>query len=717
MKTKLSLLALLLLLITINVNSQWFWLNPLPQGNYLSYVKFWGSNGVIIGNGSSILKSSDLGNNWTLSNVPAYNIVHQVFVFDLNNFCLVTEDNLLRRTTNGGVSWFSSSHISGLVSNIFFINMQTGYSVYNSNYNTSHLQLYKTTNGGENWEMNKVDSTSRITHIFFPNETTGYLAGSRMNTFLVNKFLKTTNGGNSWDSINTSPFRGATGLYFVNALTGFMSEGTGKLYKTTNGAMSWDSSAQVGNNSSRFYFINSATGFVSAANVRLKTTNTGSSWASFPDPQGNFYYDGSNTFFSVGSYGKILNSTNNGINYTNSTYSVYSSFMNDIEVIDANTAFIACDNGRILKTMNGGLNWSVFSDITMQYYNSLFFFNSTTGFAAGSAETVGSSIRKTTNGGNNWFIVNAHLFSIFNITFSSSATGYVINKTGQFEKSTDSGANWFTPGVFDAFAAGGLEFVDDNTGFWVGASYITNAQIRKTTNGGYNWTETLFDSIEVLYDVKFKDANTGFACGYYQTFPGYFGAICRTTNQGISWSVQYPPTGMIYELVIADENTIYACCDNGKFLKSTNSGINWNVYQSCYSSYLYSMDFANANTGFAVSDGGIIIKTTNGGGTPIGLNPVSQIVPAEFRLYRNYPNPFNPTTRIKFSIPAGVQGEKVEISVFDVAGRNVKVLVNEVLKAGLYEVSWNAAQFSSGIYFCRMKAGDFINTNKMVLLK
>jgi hypothetical protein len=227
----------------------------------------------------------------------------------------------------------------------------------------------------------------------------------------------------------------------------------------------------------------------------------------------------------------------------------------------------------------------------------------------------------------------------------------------------------------------------------------------------------LFDSIEVLYDVKFKDSNTGFACGYYPTLTANFGAICRTTNQGISWSVQYPPTGMIYELVIADENTIYACCDNGKFLKSTNAGINWNVYQSCYSSYLYSLDFADANTGIAISDGGIIIKTTNGGGIPIGLNPVSQTVPSEFRLYRNYPNPFNPETRIKFSIPAGIKGEKVEISVFDIIGRKVEVLVNEELKAGLYEVSWNALKYSSGVYFCRMKAGGFVSTNKMILLK
>lgn len=89
-------------------------------------------------------------------------------------------------------------------------------------------------------------------------------------------------------------------------------------------------------------------------------------------------------------------------------------------------------------------------------------------------------------------------------------------------------------------------------------------------------------------------------------------------------------------------------------------------------------------------------------------------VPTEFALYPNYPNPFNPATNIKFSMPStGV----VKLTVFDVSGREVKVLLNEVKPRGTHEVSFDASQFASGIYFYEMKAGDFVKTMKMALVK
>ncbi len=521
--------SLLILIITLNIQSQqgWFWQNPLPQGNYLYYVNFWGNNGLIIGNGSTILKSSNNGINWNLYNVPAYNIVYQSFVFDQNNYCLVTDINQLKKTTNGGVSWLSYDLISGITPNLFFVNMLTGYSIVYANYNSA-LALYKTTNGGLNWTLNMTDNSSRIKAIYFANEMTGYLGGYSTNGWLPTKLLKTTNGGNTWDSLTTNTIQGVNYLYFLNDLTGFMNVGGGRIFKTTNGAVSWDSCASMGSSAGRFYFINQNTGFVNAQYITYKTTNCGLSWTSITLPAGNFYYNGTETYTTVYEFGKILRSTNNGLNFTNYTNSVYTGFMNKIQAIDENVAYIGCDNGTILKTVDGGNNWTKYADSTMDYYQTLYFINSMTGFGAGLSRTSASSIRKTTNGGINWNSVNApNIFTIFDLAFPSITTGYAENKNGVFAKTTDSGMNWFQTGSFDVFAAGGLCFVNETTGFWVGSSYITNAQIRKTTNGGYSWTETILDSIEVLYDVKFKDSNTGYACGNYQTASGYFGVICK----------------------------------------------------------------------------------------------------------------------------------------------------------------------------------------------
>jgi len=90
------------------------------------------------------------------------------------------------------------------------------------------------------------------------------------------------------------------------------------------------------------------------------------------------------------------------------------------------------------------------------------------------------------------------------------------------------------------------------------------------------------------------------------------------------------------------------------------------------------------------------------------------ITPNEFALYQNYPNPFNPITIIQFSI-----GTKqfVQLKVYDVLGNEIATLVNEEKAAGIYNVQFVMDNFSSGIYFYKLTAGEFVQTKKMLLLK
>ncbi|MEI7485491.1 MAG: DUF1566 domain-containing protein, partial [Ignavibacteriota bacterium] len=85
-----------------------------------------------------------------------------------------------------------------------------------------------------------------------------------------------------------------------------------------------------------------------------------------------------------------------------------------------------------------------------------------------------------------------------------------------------------------------------------------------------------------------------------------------------------------------------------------------------------------------------------------------------YQLYQNYPNPFNPVTTIKYSLSVN---SLVKLSVIDILGKEVEILVNENRPAGNYKISWNGSNYPSGVYFCRLQAGDFINTMKMILLK
>lgn len=98
----------------------------------------------------------------------------------------------------------------------------------------------------------------------------------------------------------------------------------------------------------------------------------------------------------------------------------------------------------------------------------------------------------------------------------------------------------------------------------------------------------------------------------------------------------------------------------------------------------------------------------------IGVRTINTKVPDKYNLFQNYPNPFNPSTRIKFAID---KSSPVQLTVYDILGREVAKLVDEKLSAGNYEVIFNADNLSSGIYFYRLTAGSFTDTKKMVVLK
>jgi hypothetical protein len=103
----------------------------------------------------------------------------------------------------------------------------------------------------------------------------------------------------------------------------------------------------------------------------------------------------------------------------------------------------------------------------------------------------------------------------------------------------------------------------------------------------------------------------------------------------------------------------------------------------------------------------------------VDIKNISSSVPKKFQLYQNFPNPFNPETRIKFSLPLPSKGgvQEVKLIVYDILGREVAVLVNEQLNPGTYEALWDGTNYTSGIYFYKLMTGDNNETKKMVLIK
>jgi hypothetical protein len=116
------------------------------------------------------------------------------------------------------------------------------------------------------------------------------------------------------------------------------------------------------------------------------------------------------------------------------------------------------------------------------------------------------------------------------------------------------------------------------------------------------------------------------------------------------------------------------------------------------------------STGSGTYDDYCTIKYSQG----VGIKKISTEIPTLFSLSQNYPNPFNPITKIRFDLPKNVN---VKLTIYDMLGREVETIVNEQLNAGSYEVTFNGTKYTSGVYYYRLNASEFIETKKMILVK
>jgi photosystem II stability/assembly factor-like uncharacterized protein len=381
-----------------------------------------------------------------------------------------------------------------------------------------------------------------------------------------------------------------------------------------------------------------------------------------------------------------------------------------VHFINNNTGFIGSNSwdlnnfigGEIIRTSNAGENWQRVLIDTNLRVKDIYFLNPLTGFAVGGTYTTLGRVYKTTDSGLNWINttpteLNSH---IYNIQFVNPVTGFLGGPWGVF-KTTNAGSNWiFTSLISNPLGWGKVLFFDENTGIFTG----DNARIHKTTNSGINWFMVTLSNSRTKRDVYQIDDNSCLIVGD--------SIIVKSTDRGASWLNILPPANVqFFGVQFINPNTGYMTGLAGAW-KSTNSGMIWNQVYSLPNHNLLATNFIDANTGYVVGDGGVVYKTTTGG--VIGIEPISNEIPKDFVLYQNYPNPFNPTTNIKFSIP---KAAFVTLAVYDMLGREIQTLVNENLSPATYEVKWDAAGFSSGIYFYKLLTPDFSLVKKMSVIK
>ncbi len=222
-------------------------------------------------------------------------------------------------------------------------------------------------------------------------------------------------------------------------------------------------------------------------------------------------------------------------------------------------------------------------------------------------------------------------------------------------------------------------------------------------------------------DVKLNSAN--FRNELIGWAVGNSGYIAKTTDGGNTWIQKQNPDPYNRNLndIYFVSNFGFAVGDDGLILTSYDSGETW----------LLDIGQLTINDLQAVHIAGGFGEW--GPGLAVGKNRTALLYPIivsvddklnsvdDFYLYQNYPNPFNPTTKIKYNVPF-VETHRnaslhITLKLYDLLGNEIVTLVSEEKPAGSYEIEFNATGLPSGIYFYQLKAGIFIETKKMILLK
>ncbi len=365
------------------------------------------------------------------------------------------------------------------------------------------------------------------------------------------------------------------------------------------------------------------------------------------------------------------------------------------------------------------------------------------------AGTFAKGIYKSTDNGNNW--IESGLANHWVIEFAKNNSGdlFAASIGSQFGsgvfKSTDDGSSWNK--VWDAQTAMHCIYIDQDQNIYVGLNYYeTSGGIFRSTDNGTSWNQ-IFNLAENVYSVLKLSSGRVLAAGY--------GKIFYSDNDGTTWNTT--TNGLVNstpsQLVLKNQNEIFLSTLGYGIYKSTDNGISWVNKTGAgpeYSCLLITQD----GSMFAGTRGYWVYRSTNGGenwgliNTGMGedryvlsllttsdgylfagldyygmyrsVNKVTDVdidetaPPEKFYLYQNYPNPFNPSTSIQYAIGSR---QFVQLKVYDVLGEEIATLVNEEKPAGSYNVQFTLNNLSSGIYFYQLKAGNYLETKKMSLLK
>ena len=328
---------------------------------------------------------------------------------------------------------------------------------------------------------------------------------------------------------------------------------------------------------------------------------------------------------------------------------------------------------------------------------------------------------QTTNGGTNWsFYKDFDGPTPRGLCGIRAVTDSVVVRTGRvrgpayFLKTTNAGTTWISKDMSKYnFSLIDCYFFNKDSGYAVGGvdtTPVSRPQILFTSDGGENWVirATGTTTQEYSWQLSFPTRDTGYASIQNNSDTGNV-RFFKTLDGGETWTENLFLPAYFFEQGIGfvNANTGWIGGDTNTY-GTTDGGTTW--FPDTYIRYLNKIRFLNDTLGFAGGDR--VYKYSRD--TTVGIIQLSTEIPGGYLLEQNYPNPFNPFTKIKYHIR---QEGKIRISIYDLTGREVALLIDGVQEAGAYEINFEGGNLSSGVYVYKLEADGFVATRKMALVK